>query len=85
MTSIEPRTEGRTSQGLPTDRSRRQVFSDYLALTKPRIIELLLVTTFPVMFLAERGVDRWDDVALADLRSWLASMDEAGAAKSTIA
>ena len=56
MTSIEPRTEGRTSQGLPTVRSRRQVFSDYLALTKPRIIELLLVTTFPVMFLAERGV-----------------------------
>lgn len=56
MTSIEPRTEGRTSQGLPTVRSRGQVFSDYLALTKPRIIELLLVTTFPVMFLAERGV-----------------------------
>ncbi|USQ78032.1 heme o synthase [Ornithinimicrobium cryptoxanthini] len=27
-----------------------------MALTKPRIIELLLVTTFPVMFLAERGV-----------------------------
>lgn len=30
--------------------------TDYIALTKPRIIELLLVTTFPVMFLAERGV-----------------------------
>lgn len=30
--------------------------ADYVALTKPRIIELLLVTTFPVMFLAERGV-----------------------------
>lgn len=29
---------------------------DYVSLTKPRIIELLLVTTFPVMFLAERGV-----------------------------
>jgi heme o synthase len=28
----------------------------YLALTKPRIIELLLVTTVPVMFLAQRGV-----------------------------
>ena len=28
----------------------------YVALTKPRIIELLLVTTFPVMFLAERGI-----------------------------
>ncbi|MGL5908666.1 MAG: heme o synthase, partial [Phycicoccus sp.] len=31
----------------------------YLALTKPRIIELLLVTTVPVMFLAERGVPSW--------------------------
>ncbi|MEP6796924.1 MAG: heme o synthase [Lapillicoccus sp.] len=28
----------------------------YVALTKPRIIELLLITTVPVMFLAERGV-----------------------------
>jgi protoheme IX farnesyltransferase len=28
----------------------------YVALTKPRIIELLLVTTVPVMLLAERGV-----------------------------
>lgn len=28
----------------------------YVALTKPRIIELLLVTTVPVMFLAARGV-----------------------------
>ena len=30
--------------------------ANYLALTKPRIIELLLVTTVPVMFLAEGGV-----------------------------
>ena len=28
----------------------------YVALTKPRIIELLLVTTVPTMFVAERGV-----------------------------
>jgi protoheme IX farnesyltransferase len=28
----------------------------YVALTKPRIIELLLVTTFPAMFLAQRGL-----------------------------
>tara|TARA_B100000678_G_scaffold110354_1_gene92362 strand:- start:240 stop:1133 length:894 start_codon:yes stop_codon:yes gene_type:complete len=28
----------------------------YLALTKPRIIELLLVTTVPTMFVAEQGV-----------------------------
>jgi len=37
-------------------RSARAVVADYVSLTKPRIIELLLVTTFPVMFLAERGV-----------------------------
>ena len=35
---------------------RRRTWSSYLALTKPRIIELLLVTTVPVMFLAEGGV-----------------------------
>ncbi len=35
----------------PLDRLRA-----YIALTKPRIIELLLLTTVPVMFLAERGV-----------------------------
>jgi protoheme IX farnesyltransferase len=34
----------------------RVVLSAYLALTKPRIVELLLLTTVPVMFLAERGV-----------------------------
>ena len=28
----------------------------YVALTKPRIIELLLVTTLPTMFVAQRGV-----------------------------
>ncbi|WP_404819347.1 heme o synthase [Streptomyces marincola] len=32
----------------------------FIALTKPRIIELLLITTVPVMFLAEQGVpDLW--------------------------
>ncbi|HEU0257484.1 MAG TPA: heme o synthase [Microbacteriaceae bacterium] len=31
-------------------------FTAYLALTKPRIIELLLVVTVPVMFLAQRGI-----------------------------
>ena len=34
----------------------RHTAANYLALTKPRIIELLLVTTAPVMFLAQRGV-----------------------------
>ncbi len=34
----------------------RQVLSAYVALTKPRIVELLLLTTVPVMFLAQGGV-----------------------------
>jgi heme o synthase len=34
----------------------RDVVGAYVGLTKPRIIELLLLTTVPVMFLAARGV-----------------------------
>ncbi len=37
-------------------RTRRRRLASYVALTKPRIIELLLVTTVPVMFLAQGGV-----------------------------
>jgi protoheme IX farnesyltransferase len=36
--------------------SLRDTLSAYVRLTKPRIIELLLVTTVPTMFLAARGV-----------------------------
>ena len=40
------------------------VVAAYVALTKPRIIELLLLTTVPVMFLASNGVPRlWPVVA----------------------
>ena len=35
------------------------VVGAYVALTKPRIIELLLVTTVPAMFLAAHGVPSW--------------------------
>ncbi|HXQ58502.1 MAG TPA: heme o synthase [Acidimicrobiales bacterium] len=35
---------------------RTEKIRSYLALTKPRIIELLLVTTLPTMFVARRGV-----------------------------
>ena len=37
-------------------RTPRQAAAGYLALTKPRIIELLLVTTVPTMLLAEGGI-----------------------------
>ncbi|WP_197275169.1 heme o synthase [Luteipulveratus halotolerans] len=65
---MEPRsTAARGTSQTPEarqERSPRQVVADYVSLTKPRIIELLLVTTFPVMFLAERGVpDVWLIVA----------------------
>ncbi|MEP6667130.1 MAG: heme o synthase, partial [Nocardioidaceae bacterium] len=36
--------------------TRSDVLRAYVALTKPRIVELLLLTTVPVMFLAEQGV-----------------------------
>src|SRR5688500_20272695 len=38
----------------------RDIVSAYVGLTKPRIIELLLVTTVPAMFLAARGVPPLD-------------------------
>lgn len=40
----------------PGRRSPGAVVRAYVALTKPRIIELLLITTLPVMFLAARGL-----------------------------
>jgi protoheme IX farnesyltransferase len=37
-------------------RSTRESVVTYFQLTKPRIIELLLITTVPAMFLAQRGI-----------------------------
>jgi protoheme IX farnesyltransferase len=36
--------------------SLRDIAAAYVGLTKPRVIELLLLTTVPVMFFAQRGV-----------------------------
>ncbi|GAB3081459.1 heme o synthase [Pedococcus soli] len=51
MTALDPTARISASPMPP-----RRKAAAYLALTKPRIIELLLVTTVPVMFLAEGGV-----------------------------
>ena len=58
MTALKPRTDPRSVvSGHPVwTRTCRQTAVHYVALTKPRIIELLLVTTFPTMFLAQRGL-----------------------------
>ncbi|HTC86325.1 MAG TPA: heme o synthase [Candidatus Acidoferrum sp.] len=44
----------------PTPHTTGDTIRAYVALTKPRIIELLLVTTVPAMFLAARGWPRLD-------------------------
>ena len=44
--------------------SPRSTIGAYVALTKPRIIELLLITTVPTMVLAERGWPAWSLVAV---------------------
>ena len=49
--SSSPVTSGTSDPISRLDRVRA-----YVALTKPRVIELLLVTTAPVMVLAERGI-----------------------------
>lgn len=57
MTSVEPETPVvGTSPSHHHGSTVTDVVKAYIALTKPRIIELLLVTTLPVMFLAARGV-----------------------------
>jgi len=47
---LAPAALGHTSR-----RSPRTLIGGYIALTKPRIIELLLITTVPTMILAQRG------------------------------
>ena len=46
-----------------TPRTARESIGAYIALTKPRIIELLLVTTVPAMILAAHGIPRLDLIA----------------------
>jgi len=58
VTTVEPRTVigpvPRRARGGPMRTAR-----SYLALTKPRVIELLLVTTVPTMILAQGGMPSW--------------------------
>ena len=64
MTSIDATAEltGQepvsTASGSQSAARVRDVVGAYVGLTKPRIIELLLVTTVPAMFLAAGGVPR---------------------------
>ncbi|MFD6419875.1 heme o synthase [Streptomyces sp. NPDC060194] len=70
MTAVESRPAERDTSQAPAapgefgtsgvHRSAGARVMAFVALTKPRIIELLLITTVPVMFLAQQGVpDLW--------------------------
>lgn len=54
--SLTGSAPGHVSRGDRDSASWADKFRAYVALTKPRVIELLLVTTAPVMVLAERGI-----------------------------
>jgi heme O synthase-like polyprenyltransferase len=59
VTAVDPRPRAVAGAGASVRaprRSLRQTVGAYVALTKPRIIELLLVTTVPTMVLAEDGL-----------------------------
>ena len=56
---VPSRLRGRSPHG--SGRAPRTVIAGYVALTKPRIIELLLITTVPAMVLADRG---WPGLSL---------------------
>ncbi len=54
-------------------RAPRSVVGGYIALTKPRIIELLLITTVPTMVLAEKGWPSWGLVIVTLIGGTLAA------------
>jgi len=56
VTAVDSRRAAAVPVGSRPRRSARQAVAGYIALTKPRIIELLLVTTVPTMLLAEGGI-----------------------------
>ena len=63
MTTVDPRADLSALHG-PDGSGLKFLVGQYVSLMKPRIIELLLITTIPVMFLAEQGVpDLWLVVA----------------------
>ncbi|WP_261164249.1 heme o synthase [Microbacterium sp. Marseille-Q6965] len=58
MTTTVP--DPRTAHDGPRSSGLRRKIRAYVALTKPRVLELLLVSTIPVMFLAADGLpDLW--------------------------
>jgi protoheme IX farnesyltransferase len=55
VTTVDPRADLSSLRG-PGGGGLKFMVGQYVSLMKPRIIELLLITTIPVMFLADGGV-----------------------------
>ena len=71
-----PLVPSRLAPGGVAHGSRRTpttVVGAYVALTKPRIIELLLITTVPTMVLAEGGWPAWSLVGITLLGGTLSA------------
>jgi protoheme IX farnesyltransferase len=64
---------GRNGIAHGSRRTPTTVIGGYVALTKPRIIELLLITTVPTMVLAEGGWPAWSLVGITLLGGTLAA------------
>jgi heme o synthase len=71
QTRVAPASTARTDR--PGQQRRRSTLQAYIALTKPRIIELLLVTTLPAMVLAAGGLPRWSVVLVTMIGGTLAA------------
>ena len=70
---LAPARLGRNGVAHGSRRTPTTVVGGYVALTKPRIIELLLITTVPTMVLAERGWPPWSLVAVTLVGGTLAA------------
>ncbi len=68
-------TQAQAADAAPA-RGLRAIAADYLALTKPRIVGLLLITTIPAMIVAEEG---WPSVWLVLLTLIGGTLSAAGA------
>ena len=70
---LAPARLGRNGIAHGARRTPTTLVGGYVALTKPRIIELLLITTVPTMVLAQRGWPSWSLVAITLVGGTLAA------------
>jgi heme o synthase len=70
---LAPAKLGRNGIAHGSRRTPTTVVGGYVALTKPRIIELLLITTVPTMVLAQRGWPSWSLVVITLIGGTLAA------------